>query len=172
MNMPKPPGADPAPVMPEDVGTARQLWWAAIAVGLVQLIASVITAIGQRDSFTEDMLEQARATDPQFSEATAELMVTIAFALVVVFGLVIAGIGLLVVHQLARGKAWARAVLTFAGVWLVFMAIGSLFALDAVSGIASLVAGGAAIVQGVLAAGAIYLSHRPDSTRYFQMNRR
>lgn len=158
----------PADKIPGDVATARQLWWVVIGLGVVQLAASMVEALGLREEFTADILEQARTTDPQLTSATAGLMVSMAFVMVGIIGVVVAVVAAVIVHQLGRGKIWARTVMTFAGVWLVFMAIGTMFALDAVSGAASLVAGAASIVQGVLAAGAIYLCYRPESARYFQ----
>lgn len=165
-------GPPPRPPMPEDVRTARQLWWSVVVLGVIQLSASMVVAIGQRRELAKQMLDQMRTSDPNASAAAADLLVTLTFGAVVIFGAVVTGIGVLFVYFFGRGKLWARTILTVVGVWLVLMAVGTLFALDAVSGIASLVAGGAAIVQGVVAGGAVYLGHRPDSTAYFVMNRR
>ncbi|WP_054815961.1 hypothetical protein [Nocardia arizonensis] len=164
----------PRPPMPEDVRTARQLWWAVVAFGIVQLAASMVVAMGRRREFAEQMLDQMRTADPNTTAtlASVDLLVLVAFGFVVIFGVVTTALGLLFIHFFGRGKLWARTLLTIVGVWLVLMAAGTLFALDAVTGISSLVAGGAAIVQGVLAGGAVYLGHRPDSTAYFLMNRR
>ncbi|WP_330250646.1 hypothetical protein OG874_31140 [Nocardia sp. NBC_00565] len=136
------------------------------------MIASIVAAVQQRHDLAQKMYDQAHESDPNITMATAELMVSLAFVVGVVIGLALAALALLVVYQLVRGKLWARTLLTAIGVWLVLIAVGTLFALESVTGAASLVAGAAAIVQGVLAAGAVYLSHRPDSTAYFQMNRR
>lgn len=161
--------AGPArPPMPEDVGTARQLWWGVIGFGVVQLIASIVAALDQRRTFAEEVFEQARAQDPQVTMAGAELMVSLVYVVVVLIGLGVAALASVIVHQFGRGKPWARTVLTVLGAWVVVIGVGALLAIDAVAGTASLVAGGASIVQAVLAVGAIYLSHRPDSTAYFQ----
>uniref|UniRef100_UPI002480557F hypothetical protein n=1 Tax=Nocardia pseudovaccinii TaxID=189540 RepID=UPI002480557F len=162
----------PRPEPPEDIRTARQLWWGVIGFGILQMLGSVVAAFQQRKDFAQKMFDQVHVGDPNFTMANAELMVSLAFVVAVVIGLALAAFALLFVHQFVRGKLWARTLLTAVGVWLVLVAIGTLFALEAVTGAASLVAGAAAIVQGVLAAGAVYLSHRPDSTVYFQMNRR
>ncbi|WP_330234145.1 hypothetical protein OHA40_12580 [Nocardia sp. NBC_00508] len=158
--------------MPEDVGTARQLWWGVIGFGIVQLISSVIAALERRRAFATEVFEQARAQDPQVTMASAELMVSLVYVVVVLIGLGVGALALVLVHQFGRGKLWARTVLTVLGVWLVVIGVGALLAIDAVTGTASLVAGGASIVQAVLAIGAIYLSHRPESTAYFQLGRR
>ncbi|MET7773840.1 hypothetical protein [Nocardia sp. NPDC005366] len=165
-------GPPPRPPVPEDIRTARQLWWGVVGFGVVQLTASLLSAVGQRREFTEQMLEQMRETDPNATVAFADLLVLIVFVVVVLIGLTVTGLGLLFVYLFGCGKLWARTLLTFVGVWLVMMALGTLFTLNAVGGVASLIAGGAAIVQGVLAGGAIYLGHRPESTAYFLMNRR
>jgi hypothetical protein len=154
--------------MPEDVGTARQLWWGVIGFGVVQLIASIIAALDQRRTFAEEVFEQARVQDPQVTMASAELMVSLVYVVVVLIGLGVAALASVIVHQFGRGKPWARTVLTVLGAWVVVIGVGALLAIEAVAGTASLVAGGASIVQAVLAVGAIYLSHRPDSTAYFQ----
>jgi hypothetical protein len=165
-------GPAPKPTAPEDLRTARQLWWGVVGFGVVQLAASITAAVQQRHDFATQMYDQVKADDPTFTMATADLMVQLAFAFAVMLGLAIAAVALVIAHQLIRGKLWARTLLTIVGIWLVLIAIGTMFALGSVTGAASLVAGGATIVQGVLAAGATYLSHRPDSTAYFQMNRR
>ncbi|WP_280440583.1 hypothetical protein [Nocardia brasiliensis] len=174
-NLPRPIGAPypPAPPpMPTDVGTARQLWWGVVGFGVVQLIASVLAALAQRHSFAKQILDQAKEKDPQITMASAELMVALVYVVVVVIGLAVAGVALLIVHQFARGKLWARTLLTIAGVWLIVVGVGALFAFNSVTGTASLIAGGAAIVQAVLAGGAVYLAHRPEATAYFQVSRR
>ncbi|WP_454198596.1 hypothetical protein [Nocardia sp. Marseille-Q1738] len=166
-------GVRPARVpMPEDVGTARQLWWGVLGFGVVQLIASVIAALERRRAFAEEVFQQASAKDPQVTMASVELMVLLVYVVVVLIGLGVAALALVIVHQFGRGKLWARTLLTVLGVWVVVIGVGSLLAIDAVTGTASLVAGGASIVQAVLAAGAIYLSHRPESTAYFQLGGR
>ncbi|WP_406282334.1 hypothetical protein OH799_21170 [Nocardia sp. NBC_00881] len=171
--MPGPPGARPTKApMPVDVGTARQLWWGVVGFGVVQLIASIIGALPQRHTFAREVFDQAREKDPQVTIAAAELMVAMVYVVVVLIGLGVAALALVIVHQFARGKLWARTVLTALGAWVVVVGIGALFAIGAVDGTASLVAGGASIVQSVLGVGAIYLSHRPESTAYFQISRR
>ncbi|WP_254190717.1 hypothetical protein [Nocardia noduli] len=172
MHYPVSVGPPPRPPMPEDVRTAWQLWWGVIGFGVVQLTASMIAALGQRQDFGEQILEQLRETDPNTTPAFADAMVLVVFVMVVLVGLVITGLGILFVYMFGRGKLWARTLLTVVGVWLVFMAVGTLFTLDTVGGVATLVAGGASIVQGVLAGGAIFLGHRRDSTAYFLVNRR
>ncbi|MFD0365119.1 hypothetical protein ACFQZZ_27110 [Nocardia sp. GCM10030253] len=175
-NLPSPMGGVPLPqppAPPEDIRTARQLWWGVVGFGMVQLAGSMLAAVHNRHEFAKRMYDQARASDPNFTMATADLMVSLAYVVAVMLGLTLAAVALVIAHQLFRGKLWARTLLTFVGVWLALTAIGTMFALGSgTAGVASLVAGGAAIVQGVLAAGAIYLSHRADSTAYFQMNRR
>ncbi|MBF6203370.1 hypothetical protein IU483_04505 [Streptomyces gardneri] len=160
------------PPMPEDVGTARQLWWGVIGFGVVQLIASIVAALDRRRTFAEEVVEQARVQDPQVTLASAELMVSLVYVFVVLLGLGVAALASVIVYQFGRGKLWARTVLTVLGAWVVVIGVGALLAIEAVTGTASLVAGGASIVQAVLAAGAIYLSHRPESTTYFQLGRR
>ncbi|WP_174183548.1 hypothetical protein [Nocardia barduliensis] len=160
------------PPMPEDVGTARQLWWGVVGFGVVQLIASIVAALDRRRAFAEEVFEQARVQDPKVTMASAELMVSLVYVVVVLIGLGVAALALVVVYQFGRGKPWARTVLTVLGAWVLVLGVGALFAIDAVTGTASLIAGGASIVQAVLAVGAIYLSHRPEATTYFQPGRR
>jgi hypothetical protein len=160
--MPQPP----AP--PEDIRTARQLWWGVVGFGIVQLVGSMLAAVQNRHEFAKQMYDQVQESDPRFTMATADLMVSLAYVVAVLLGLTIAAVALVIAHQLFRGKLWARTLLTFVGAWLAITAVGTMFALGSgTAAVASLVAGGAGIVQGVLAAGAIYLSHRPDSTEYF-----
>ncbi|WP_431956431.1 hypothetical protein [Nocardia lijiangensis] len=174
-NHPRPMGVvpvPPRPPMPEDIRTARQLWWGIIGFGVVQLVGTVSTSLQRRDDLDQRMFDQGKVGDPNFAMATAELLVSLMLVAMVLAGLALAAGAFAVVHQFGHGKLWARSVLTVLAIWLVLGAIAALFALDAVTGVASLIAGGAAIVQGVLAGGALYLSYRPDSTQYFQTGRR
>ncbi|WP_051133533.1 hypothetical protein [Nocardia paucivorans] len=157
--------------MPADVAIARQLWWGVIGLGVVRLFVSLVDMLGRREEFVAEMTEQLRTTEAQLTPAGIDLLVTTAIILSGIFGLGFAAIGLLIVHQLGKGRLWARTVLTFVGVWLVFTGLGTLFAIEAIDGIAPLVAGAAALVQAVLAGGAIYLCHREDAAKWFQVHR-
>ncbi|WP_228538817.1 hypothetical protein [Nocardia sp. XZ_19_385] len=159
--------------MPEDIRTARQLWWGVAGAGMVQLIAALVALQSQRHDIAKQMLDQMRESDPAYTMEQAE-QTTLVILLFggAVFGLVLAGVTLLFAHLMARGKFWARAVLTVVGIWLVITAVFNLFQISSITGVAMLVAGGATIVQGVLAGGAVYLMHRKDSTAYFLARRR
>ncbi|MGW4351274.1 hypothetical protein ACWELJ_04210 [Nocardia sp. NPDC004582] len=159
----------PARPVPEDVGTACQLWYAALGVGLVQLIASLIAQFGQRNELARQMFDQVKEQQPAVTLAQVEVWAAVVFVLVAVFWLVLSGAGVAVVWQLGRGKNWARAVLTGFGIFLVLGAAGTLFGLGAKEGgVAALVAGGAGIVQAVLAGGAVFLCYRSESEAYFR----
>ena len=66
-----------------------------------------------------------------------------------------------------HGRLWARMVLTMIGTITVVVALPQLFALGVDGGALSSVSGVAAVLQGVLSAGAIYLMHRKESNEYF-----
>ncbi|MFE3544055.1 hypothetical protein ACFXK0_13920 [Nocardia sp. NPDC059177] len=162
---------EPLP-MPEDVGTARQLWWGVAGLGVVYTIASVISMYGQRGDLSKQFLDDMRKTDPNITAATVDALILAGFGVTALIGLVLCGVTALIAHQLGRGKSWARVLLTVAAVWLALGAVTTMFNISMVAGAAALVSGATAIVQGVLAAGAAYLSFRPDSSRYFQLNKR
>ncbi|MFC4126002.1 hypothetical protein [Nocardia rhizosphaerae] len=167
-----PPHKPEAPPMPEDIGTARQLWWAVSGLGVVYTFAGIATMTGQRDELSKQFLDEMHKTDPSFPAATVDLMVLAAFGLTAVVGIALAGVTLLIARQLGRGKPWARTVLTVVAVWLGMGAVATMFSFSGDAGLATMVAGGTTIVQGVLAVGAAYLSYRPESTKYFQLNRK
>lgn len=158
--------------MPEDVGTARQLWWAVAALGVVYTGAGIATMTGQRDELSKQFLDEMHKTDPNFPASTVDVMVLAVFVLTAIVGVALAGVTVLIAQQLARGKQWARTVLMVVAVWLGMGAIATMFAFSGESSVATMIAGGTSIVQGVLAVGAAYLSYRPESTKYFQLNRR
>lgn len=158
--------------MPEDIRTARQLWWGVAAFGVLLLFVSIPSVWGQRHELATDLLEQARTSDPAFTQEQADKLVPVALVFAVLLGLTIAGLVLLFAHFMARGKLWSRTVLTVVGAWLVFSALGTMIAIGSIDGLAALLAGAATIVQGVLGGGAIYLMHRKDSTAYFVAHRR
>ncbi|WP_067896479.1 hypothetical protein [Nocardia vaccinii] len=156
--------------MPDDVRTASQLWWGAVILGVVRLFAGTWTRFEHRHTIARNIYDQLRTQEPQTPMATYDLMVTVLIVLGVVFGLALAAAALAVVHQLRRGKAWARTLFDVAAVVLVIGGVNSMFGLGAISGTGEMLAGAAAILQAVLAAGAVFLCHRTESNAYFAVN--
>ncbi|MFC9896706.1 hypothetical protein ACFVMC_23735 [Nocardia sp. NPDC127579] len=172
-HLPPPPPPLPAPpAMPEDIRTARQLWWGVAGLAVVQLFASIPAMLGQRDELAKQLFEQMQSRDPAFTLEQADRLIPVAFVFAGLLALTIAGLVVLFAHFMARGKLWGRTLLTVAGVWLLLNTLGALVTIGSVSGVGSLLGGGASIVQGVLGGGAIYLMHRKESTAYFLAHRR
>ncbi|NKY56586.1 hypothetical protein [Nocardia flavorosea] len=152
---------------PADIVTARQLWWGVIGLGLVQLFVSLADTLLNRERFTAEFQERMQTADQQFAPATIDLFVTMGAVLGVVFGALIAALGIVVVHQLGKGKMWARTLLTFVGIWLVIMGVAALFSIGAVESAGQVLSGAVSILQAVLAGGAIYLCQRPEAVKWF-----
>jgi hypothetical protein len=159
--------------VPTDVGTAFQLWWGIAGFGIVNLMATIVTAIGQRGTYAQQLLDDMRARDPKVALklSDVELLVTAGFLGSAFVGLAVAGLVLLVAHKMRKGRFWARTLLTAIGAILVIVAVPTLFGLGDAHGPMAVVMGGAAIVQAVLAGGAIVLTHRPDANDYFVRKR-
>lgn len=153
--------------MPADIVTARQLWWGVIGLGAGRLFVSLADTLANRGRFSAELRERVQSTDPQLTPAMTDLLVTLGAVLGVILGLAVAALGVLVVHQLGKGKLWARTLLTFAGVWLVITGVAALFSIGTVDGVLPLLGGAATIVQAVLAGGAIYLCQRPEAVKWF-----
>ncbi|WP_280274334.1 hypothetical protein [Nocardia wallacei] len=172
MNQWSPPGR-PGPVpAPTDVRTACQLWWAVVALGIVRLIASALDRFTGREELARELFDQVREQQPQATFAQVELIVSVMQVLIVVFGLAFAIGALAIVHQLGRGKLWARTLLDIAAVVLVFGAVGAMIGLGAVGGVGPLLTGAAAILQAVLAGGALFLCRRTESDAFFRLGGR
>ena len=163
---PAPTGPRPVPV---DVGTAFQLWWGVAACGLVNLLASLWAVLGDRDKYASQLREDMLARDPKagLSEGTVNILFVGSLGVAVVLGILIAAVVLLIAHLMRKGRNWARQVLTFIGLLLVFFAVPPLLGLGADNGTVGWIAGAAGIVQAVLAAGSIFLMHRKSSNGYF-----
>ncbi|MFC6013676.1 hypothetical protein [Nocardia lasii] len=157
--------------LPEDLVTSRQLWWGVAGLGVVSTVAGLFTMFGRRDEVAEQVVEMYKV-DPPLPASTVDLMVVLSFVFAAVIGVLLGGLTVLIAHLMSKGKLWARTVLTVVAVWLSIGALATMFTFADEVGPATIVAGGASIVQGVLAAGAAYLSYRPDSTKYFQSRRR
>lgn len=155
-------------VVPGDVRTAVQIWFGVLAVGVVQLIASLIAQLGERQQLAEEMLPKMQESQPQATLAQVQVWVLVLLVLVALFWLALTGAGAAVVYQLWRGKSWARNLLTGYTVFLVLGAIGALIAARSTEGVAALVAGAAGIVQAVFAAGAVFLCYGKESDPYFR----
>ncbi|WP_405134508.1 hypothetical protein [Nocardia sp. NBC_01388] len=163
---PMPPPVIPRPV-PEDVRTAGLLWYLALAVGVVQAVGSLIASIGQRRDLAQQMFDQVQGQQP-VTLAQVQVWVMVLLVLVAVFWLVLSGIAVAFVYQLARGKSWARSILTGFAVFLLLGAAGTLIGSGAKPGAAAVVAGCAGIVQAVLAGGAVFLCYRKESELFFR----
>ncbi|MGW0043803.1 hypothetical protein [Rhodococcus sp. NPDC003348] len=152
-----------------DVVTAFQLLYAVAALGLVNMIASLLSVYADRDTYVDQLLRDVAAQDAtvQIGRDTAQTLLVVGLGLTALIGLGATALYLLFVHKMRAGRNWARMLVTMIGVMMVFVAIPSLFGLGAGGGGAVIVAGGAGILQAVLAVGAIVLMHRGDSNRYF-----
>ncbi|MFI6868035.1 hypothetical protein [Nocardia sp. NPDC050406] len=166
MNQPVSP-TGPRPV-PEDVRTACQLWWAALAVGVVQVVATIFAQFGDRKQLAADFYDQVKADQPTATMAQVELAVGLMLVVMAVLWLLLLGGAAAVVYQLGRGKSWARMLLTVLAAFLIVGAVGALFRPGSMSGPVALVAGGASIVQAVLVGGAVFLCYRKESDAHFR----
>ncbi|MFB7721986.1 MULTISPECIES: hypothetical protein [unclassified Nocardia] len=160
-----PTGARP---VPEDVRTSAQLWCAALAVGVVQAIAVLLAQLGQRGELAQKLFEQEQGSRQPVTLAAAQVQVLVGLVLITLLWLVLTGAGTAVVFQLWRGKNWARAILTGYGLFLILGAVLVMFGVNTQTGTAGVIAGGASIVQAVLAGGAVFLCYRIESEPYFR----
>lgn len=161
------PVTGPRPV-PEDVRTAAQLWWVALVVGVVQVIATVFTQFGDREKLAADFFDQVKADQPSATMAQVELAVMLVLVVMAVLWLLLLGAAAGVAYQLIRGKSWARMLLTVFAAFLIVGATGALFGPGDLEGPARLISGGASIVQAVLAGGAVFLCYRKESDAHFR----
>ncbi|WP_328388793.1 hypothetical protein [Nocardia sp. NBC_00416] len=132
-----------------------------------RLVVSLVDTLADRERFSAEFRDRMMSADTQLTPATIDLLVTMGAVLGLVLGLAVAALGVLVVHQLGKGKLWARTLLTFVGVWLVITGVAALFSIGVVEGVGPLISGAGSIVQAVLAAGAIFLCQRPESVKWF-----
>jgi len=162
------PGPDDA--TPVDVRTAYQLWWGVVGLGVLRLIAGSVSRFGHRHTIARNVYDQIHNQQPQTALATYDLMVSVLVVLSVVFGLGVAAAAVAVAHQLRRGKPWARMLFDVATMVLAVGGVNAMVGLGSVAGPVDMLAGAAAILQAVLAVGAVFLCHRSDSTAFFRLN--
>ncbi|MBO0854921.1 MAG: hypothetical protein J2P18_14300 [Nocardia sp.] len=157
---------------PEDVRTACQLWWAVIGLEIVRLVLGAVDRYARRGAIADQFYRQVRNSQSQVSMAQMELAVSVLDVLALTYGLAIATAAVAGVRQLGKGWLWARSIGDVAAVVLVLGAVGSMFGLGSISGIAAVVMGAGAILQAVLACGAVFLCHRKESEAYFRIRGR
>ncbi|NLE79372.1 MAG: hypothetical protein GX610_07255 [Rhodococcus sp.] len=155
--------------MPQDVGTAAQLWWVVAALGLLQFFVSIPAIWGERDTFIDQLMNDPSIAELEgdFTRETAETVLMASFGVAAVLALIVTGVFVLFVHFMRKGKNWARFVLTFLGIILVFSTLPVLFGFGAGEGAAAVLLGGVQILQAVIIVGAIVLMHRRESSNYF-----
>lgn len=165
-----PPPPRPAPV---DVETARHLWWGVAGLGFISLVLTLFAVSGERSAFAQQLVDDVRAQDASLALTleTAESYLTGALVMMLVLGAGFTALFVYWVEKMRHRRLWARTLLTMIGTVTVMMALPQLFAFGVDGGTVSVVAGVAAILQGVLAAGAVYLMHRKESNSYFMESR-
>lgn len=155
------------PEPPTDVVTAIQLWWAVTILGVVQGGAMIMMMLGQKSAFIDEMLANPAAADAGLTRSDVESVFPMAVVVAVVMILVFTGLFLLVVRSMSRGKNWARMLLTFGGAFMVVSAVPVILGLGGGGDGATLLFGGAQILQAVAAVGAIVMMHRKESNPHF-----
>lgn len=163
---PQEPAVRPAPV---DVETARHLWWAVMGLGLLSLLLTLVMVNGERSVFAEQLVEDVKLQDPTLplTLESAEGYLTAALVVMALVGVGFAALTLYWVKKMRLGRLWARTVLTIIGTITVVLALPQLFGFGVDGGALQIVMSVAGILQGVVAAGAIYLMHRKESNAYF-----
>lgn len=161
----------PAPV---DVETARHLWWGVALLGMINLVVTLFVVYGDKSVFAQQLVDDVEAQDASIalSVESAEGYLTAALVVMVLIG---AGFGALFVfwvNKMRMGRMWARMLLTMIGTVTVVLSIPQLFGFGSNDGATAIVLGVVGILQGVLAAGAIYLMHRKESNEYFLASRK
>lgn len=156
----------PAPV---DVETARHLWWGVSLIGFVNLLFTLWTVFGDKATYADQLVADVKAQDAtvELTGDSAQTYLTVALVIMAVIG---AGFGVLFlfwVNRMRSGKLWSRLLLTVIGTVTIVLALPNLFALGGAGGAVALAMGALGILQGVLAAGAIFLMHRKESNEYF-----
>ncbi|SNT38151.1 hypothetical protein [Rhodococcoides kyotonense] len=161
----------PAPV---DVETARHLWWGVALLGMINLLATLIVVYGDRSVFAQQLVDDVMAQDASIplTVDSAESYLIAALVVMVAIGVGFGALFLFWVNKMRMGKMWARMLLTMIGTVTVVLTVPQLFGFGANDGAMAIVLGVAGILQGVLAAGAIYLMHRKDSNEYFFASRK
>nr|WP_296774672.1 hypothetical protein [Rhodococcus sp. (in: high G+C Gram-positive bacteria)] len=161
----------PAPV---DVETARHLWWGVAGLGMLNLVATLFVVYGQRAEFAQQLVDDVQAQDPSvpLSIDSAESYLTAALVVMVLIGVAFGTLFVYWVKKMRFGRLWARTLLTAIGTVTVVLAIPQLFGFGIDGGAMQVIMTVAGILQGVLAAGAIYLMHRKDANAYFVASRK
>nr|WP_240931057.1 hypothetical protein [Rhodococcus sp. B10] len=164
------PKPRPAPV---DVETARHLWWGVALLGTINLLATLVVVYGERSVFAQQLVDDIKAQDASIPLTldTAENYLIAALVVMVLIAAGFAALFLYWVNKMRTGRMWARMVLTMIGTATVVLTVPQLFGFGANDGAMAIVLGVAGILQGVLAAGAIYLMHRRESNEYFLASR-
>ncbi|WP_072804430.1 hypothetical protein [Rhodococcoides yunnanense] len=161
----------PAPV---DIETARHLWWGVALLGMINLVVTLFVVYGDKSVFAQQLVDDVKAQDASIplSVESAEGYLTAALVVMVLIGVGFGALFLFWVNKMRIGRMWARMLLTMIGTVTVVLTVPQLFGFGSNDGAQAIVLGVAGILQGVLAAGAIYLMHRKESNEYFLASRK
>jgi hypothetical protein len=169
-SLPEPPQR-PAPV---DVETARHLWWGVAGLGLLSLLLTLLTVSGDKSVYAQQLVDDVKAQDPSLPLTldSAETYLTSALVVMALLGVGFAALFVYWVKKMRVGRLWARTVLTMIGTVTVVLALPQLFAFGTDGGAVQVLMSVTGILQGVVAAGAIYLMHRKEANAYFLASRK
>jgi len=148
-----------APPQPSSIALAVKLMWAGAAVSLISLVIS-LAGLG---TLKDDIADQLREDDPSVSHSTIDA----AFALGIVFAVVIGALGVLAWLWMAwkngQGRSWARIVATVLGVLNVLSTLAG-FASQTAESITLVFS----VVNLVLAVVILILLWRKESTDFYE----
>jgi hypothetical protein len=160
---------EPRPI-PPDIETARQLWWGVIALNVIGSTIALIARFQlDRDRYAHQLLDDMRKSDPatQVGLSFGRWAVGFVFVGAGVVLLLFAALLLVLVWRMRAGKTWARLMLTVYGAVIFVSGIPAVFGVGSDPDWAGVATSAIAIVQAVLAGGALFLMHRRDSILYF-----
>jgi hypothetical protein len=161
----------PTPPVPPDLDTVRTLWLVTAVLGVSSTLCTVVGL--DRAALARQLYDRYNHSYPSGVKLTlgqAGAYVWVGLVLIVVFDLGFWALALTFVRRMRAGRLWARALLTVFAAFELVTGVDALFGVRGTHSALELAVGAMSILRAVLAAGAIYLMHRPESNSFFQQH--
>jgi uncharacterized membrane protein len=106
------PQGRPTPTRPPAMDLAVRLMYAG---AVLQVLAGLASLLQNRDDLRAQIRDQLESQGTEVTDATVNTAMAVSFGAAIVFGLIYAGLWVLMAVFNGRGKSWARIVATILG---------------------------------------------------------
>ena len=154
----------PTPVRPAAMDLAVRLMYAG---AVLQVLAGLASLLQNRDDLRSQIRDQLESQGSEVSDAAVNTAMAVSFGAAIVFGLIYAGLWILMAVFNGRGKSWARIVATVLGGLNIVLTIFGVIASSSAGMAGGIVATVFQVLIALLGIFILVLLWRRESSEYY-----